>query len=253
MVNIKSFKKQIPSFRHKRIINIVDNSFIFHKKSQFKSNNNLIKRVKKLYNTRTLNINLDLLKYTNIVTQTFVYNFKPYKKIIACQTFSNCRVYIPGLEYLNVGKIIYNHHNLLKLANQYWFVGFITQLKHLPITAIFSNVTNTYNNKITYAKAGGTYCKLKKMKKTKKKLTEVILPSSKTIYLGHLNKAYVGRNTDFTIQQLNEGKYGFGFHKYKNIKVRGVAMNPVDHPNGGRTKTVQPERSPWNWIAKKKK
>ncbi|NCQ50323.1 hypothetical protein GW796_00180 [archaeon] len=21
-------------------------------------------------------------------------------------------------------------------------------------------------------------------------------------------------------------------------------MNPVDHPNGGRTKTVQPERSP---------
>jgi ribosomal protein L2 len=30
-------------------------------------------------------------------------------------------------------------------------------------------------------------------------------------------------------------------------------MNPVDHPNGGRTKTVQPERSPWNWVAKQKK
>lgn len=29
-------------------------------------------------------------------------------------------------------------------------------------------------------------------------------------------------------------------------------MNPIDHPNGGRAKTVQPEKSPWNWIAKKK-
>lgn len=27
--------------------------------------------------------------------------------------------------------------------------------------------------------------------------------------------------------------------------VRGVAQNPVDHPNGGRTKTNKPERSPW--------
>jgi len=24
-----------------------------------------------------------------------------------------------------------------------------------------------------------------------------------------------------------------------------VAKNPVDHPNGGRTKAKQPERSPW--------
>jgi large subunit ribosomal protein L2 len=35
--------------------------------------------------------------------------------------------------------------------------------------------------------------------------------------------------------------------------VRGVAQNPVDHPNGGRTKTNKPERSPWGWVAKKGK
>jgi ribosomal protein L2 len=28
-------------------------------------------------------------------------------------------------------------------------------------------------------------------------------------------------------------------------------MNPVDHPHGGRTKTVQPEVSPWGWVAKR--
>jgi large subunit ribosomal protein L2 len=36
-----------------------------------------------------------------------------------------------------------------------------------------------------------------------------------------------------------------GDNLYRGFKprVRGVAMNPVDHPNGGRTKTNQPEKS----------
>jgi ribosomal protein L2 len=29
-----------------------------------------------------------------------------------------------------------------------------------------------------------------------------------------------------------------------------VAMNPVDHPHGGRTKTNSPELTPWGKIAK---
>jgi ribosomal protein L2 len=28
-------------------------------------------------------------------------------------------------------------------------------------------------------------------------------------------------------------------------------MNPVDHPNGGRTKSCKPEKSLWGWVAKK--
>ena len=35
--------------------------------------------------------------------------------------------------------------------------------------------------------------------------------------------------------------------------VRGVAMNPVDHPHGGNTKTNSPEVSPWGWVAKRNK
>ena len=35
--------------------------------------------------------------------------------------------------------------------------------------------------------------------------------------------------------------------------VRGVAMNPVDNPHGGRTKTNSPELTPWGKIAKKNK
>jgi large subunit ribosomal protein L2 len=34
------------------------------------------------------------------------------------------------------------------------------------------------------------------------------------------------------------------------VTVRGVAMNPIDHPHGGRTKTNKPEVSPWGWVTK---
>ena len=35
-------------------------------------------------------------------------------------------------------------------------------------------------------------------------------------------------------------------------RVRGVAMNPVDHPHGGRTKTIKSPRTPWGKITKYK-
>jgi len=37
-----------------------------------------------------------------------------------------------------------------------------------------------------------------------------------------------------------------GFYKNQGVKsiVRGVAMNPVDHPHGGRTKAIKYPRTP---------
>jgi large subunit ribosomal protein L2 len=34
--------------------------------------------------------------------------------------------------------------------------------------------------------------------------------------------------------------------------VRGVAMNPIDHPNGGRTKSLNYPRTPWGKTTKYK-
>jgi large subunit ribosomal protein L2 len=39
-------------------------------------------------------------------------------------------------------------------------------------------------------------------------------------------------------------KAGYFRKKGWRPSVRGVAMNPVDHPHGGRTKSVSPERTP---------
>lgn len=35
-------------------------------------------------------------------------------------------------------------------------------------------------------------------------------------------------------------------------KVRGVAMNPVDHPHGGRTKSIKLPKTPWGKVTKLK-
>lgn len=43
-----------------------------------------------------------------------------------------------------------------------------------------------------------------------------------------------------------------GFYRTYGIKslVRGVAMNPVDHPHGGRTKSIKYPRTPWSLTTK---
>jgi ribosomal protein L2 len=45
-----------------------------------------------------------------------------------------------------------------------------------------------------------------------------------------------------------------GFYRRKGRKpmVRGVAKNPVDHPHGGRTKTIANPRTPWGLPTKLK-
>lgn len=256
MILLKKFSKKIPSFRHKTDIQLFDNDKIaFSHKSYHKNIKtiNLIKRKKIIY--KSFNYNLHCLNSTNfnLIVKCFSYQFKPYKKIIICQTLDNISYNIPGIDLLNPGQVLFAHNNFKFLIKNFCLRGFSTLLWKLPINTICSNISNYNNTKITFSKSSGTFCKLKKNKKSKKKLLLIELPSKQEKLLTKNTKIFVGKNQNFRTNELVEGKWGFGFSLKKKINVRGVAMNPVDHPNGGRTKTVQPERSPWNWVAKKKK
>jgi large subunit ribosomal protein L2 len=46
------------------------------------------------------------------------------------------------------------------------------------------------------------------------------------------------------------GKAGLSRHAGRRPTVRGVAMNPVDHPHGGRTAGGRPSVSPWGMPTK---
>lgn len=256
MILLKKFSKKIPSFRHKTDIQLFDNDKnyfphnLYHKHI---NTVNLIKRKKTIYKNFSCNLHSLNFKNFNLIVKSFSYLSKPYKKIIICQSIDNITYFIPGIEFLNPGQLIFSHDNFKFLIKDFCLRGFSTLLWKLPINTICSNLSNYNNTKISYSKSSGTFCKIKKNKKNKKKLLLIELPSKKEKLLTKNTQIFVGKNQNFKVNELTEGKWGFSFSLKKKINVRGVAMNPVDHPNGGRTKTVQPERSPWNWIAKKKK
>lgn len=77
------------------------------------------------------------------------------------------------------------------------------------------------------------------------------LPSGEEKYVNSFSFCTIGRCYNYFYNKSNFGKAGNLKIIGKKSKVRGVAKNPVDHPHGGRTKTNQPEVSPWGWVAKK--
>jgi len=106
-----------------------------------------------------------------------------------------------------------------------------------------------YNKKSSYVKASGTFSQIIQINKDLN-LILILLPSGKKKYISLDYLCTLGRNNNIFKKFMILGKAGINRISGKNITVRGVAMNPVDHPHGGRTKTNQPEVSPWGWVAK---
>ena len=104
-------------------------------------------------------------------------------------------------------------------------------------------------NLFNLAVCNGTYIFLKK-KVSFKGFFQVILPSGffKKININSL--ITLGRNDNIFEKKLIFSSF---WAKKKKIRVRGIAKNPVDHPNGGRSNTKQPLKTPWGLIAKKSK
>ena len=121
-------------------------------------------------------------------------------------------------------------------------LGFRALLFYLKVNMIFSDL-GYYNRKNTYTKANGTFSQILKFNYDLK-LTLIKLPSGKVKFLNSYYWCTLGRNSNIIKKFLVIGKSGINRNSGKNVTVRGVAMNPVDHPHGGRTKTNKPERSP---------
>jgi ribosomal protein L2 len=85
-------------------------------------------------------------------------------------------------------------------------------------------------------------------------LTKIKLPSGLYKYIPSTSDAYIGRNGNIYYKYVVWGSWGLKYrNKHHRPIVRGVAMNPIDHPNGGRSKVKKPFRNKYNKIAKKGK
>ena len=72
----------------------------------------------------------------------------------------------------------------------------------------------------------------------------VYLPSGVRKIVSIFSLALPGRSACFEKRLIRNTKAGFRKRfGFKSI-VRGVAMNPVDHPHGGRTKAIKYPRTP---------
>jgi large subunit ribosomal protein L2 len=122
-------------------------------------------------------------------------------------------------------------------------IGSHVFLKNVESRSIFFNVETSPNNGGKFARSAGTYCILLS-NDSDKNLSKIRLPSSKNIYILSDCMVTLGRCSNIFANKEIVGKAGRNVLRGKRPSVRGVAMNPVDHPHGGRTKTNSPELTP---------
>lgn len=129
--------------------------------------------------------------------------------------------------------IILRHRNL----------GRLLQLSLINPNQVISLITYTYGAQSFFARSAGTYCTAL-YKSHNLEFFVIKIPSGKLINVPLTASACIGRLSNRQHKKEVIGNAGRLRRLGNRPHVRGVAMNPVDHPHGGRTKTNQPEVSP---------
>lgn len=99
-----------------------------------------------------------------------------------------------------------------------------------------------------YARAAGTSLQILRHRRG---LTHVKLPSKRQLWIKSSELCVVGQNANSRVKFVRQVKAGSLPCLGRRPRVRGVAMNPVDHPHGGgQGKTSGHGYSPWGQLSK---
>ncbi len=109
-------------------------------------------------------------------------------------------------------------------------IGNSLYLSDIPLGTIIHNIELRPGNGGVLARSAGTYAQLTSRDG---KFANIKLPSGETRMVLTTCKATIGTvsNSDHII--ISSGKAGRSRWKGRRPRVRGVAMNPIDHPMGG--------------------
>lgn len=132
-------------------------------------------------------------------------------------------------------------------------VGNAMPLKNIPLGSFIHNVELKIGKGGQLARSAGSYAQLMAKEKN---YAQLKLPSGE-IRLVHVEcRATLGQVGNLDHENITIGKAGKSRWLGRRPKVRGVAMNPVDHPMGGGEGKSSGGRhpcSPWGQLAKGKK
>lgn len=119
-------------------------------------------------------------------------------------------------------------------------------LRNIKTGSIISNIEAIPNKGPIYSRSAGSYSKLVK-KEGKKAIIK--LPSKTIISLSNLCFASLGQvlPRSPSLNLLKAGRNRWLNHRPKS---RGEAMNPIDHPHGGKTSSGQQPKTKWGKLAK---
>lgn len=128
----------------------------------------------------------------------------------------------------------------LKLGNR-------TDLEHVPPGSVLHSLS--LNSKIKYARSAGTYFQIIQKDSS---ICKVRLPSGFIKKTPISSFGTMGVVSNFQYSSTYLGKAGQSRLLGIRPSVRGIAMNPVDHPHGGRTNGGRPSVTPWGIPTKGK-
>lgn len=156
--------------------------------------------------------------------------------------------YVLAANSLKIGEFIFSTIRPSSFSYRYKD-GCTIILRNSFYTYLFFNLQINLSKNGQYARSGGTFCKAISINLIKN-TARILLPTGIIKIISIFCSATLGRASNINHNREFFIKAGFSRNKGIRPTVRGVAMNPVDHPHGGRTKTSSPEYTPWGKIAK---
>lgn len=155
--------------------------------------------------------------------------------------------YILSPFQLNIGSTVYSSINIRMEMND---VGNHGLLANIPPGTIICNLENTPDAGGTLLRAAGCFGML--LRKENMKYSVVRLKSGEKRYINSTCCATIGAVSNFEHRYIKLGKAGRSRWLGNRSVVRGVAMNPVDHPHGGDTSSGKVHKTPWSIPTKGK-
>jgi len=154
--------------------------------------------------------------------------------------------YIILSENISLGKLIFSGIN-----NENDTVGYTLLLNNVKLFSIINNIELYPNKGFSLSRAAGSSCILTSMQD--KDTVTLKLKSGWNIFLSKKCLASSGCVSNVKHKFNNLKKAGISWALGNRPSVRGVAMNPCDHPHGGGEGKKSPpsaQKSPWGWFTK---
>jgi len=180
-----------------------------------------------------------------------------YNAIVVSNLYDPCRKAFVSLNFdleknfffrtlapnaISPGLLVSCHYGIEDLK-----LGYRTQIKRVPTGSIVSNLSTSEKKIGQYARAAGTFGQIIQSDLTTAK---VRLPSNKVITISVNAFVNIGLISNTQSSSVVVGKAGRNRLVGRRPIVRGIAMNPVDHPHGGKTNGGRPSVTPWGLPTK---